>query len=127
MARVVGAAASDRAEINTAQLINAAIEELDAPHFRTLARFRQVERDLWDDGDSNADNAVARSQALTAISQEERVPVVAALIRSGVVYPATLTGRGVAAYSLTDFGRDLLSQLEVIEVELIDHPDRPRG
>ena len=118
MARVVGRAVSDRALVDNAQLIHAAIAELEAPHINCLARMRAIERGLFDNSKSNADNAEIRSEAIVQASQREPVPVVSALIRTGVVHPATLASGGAAIYSLSDFGYDLLAQLDQIGEEL---------
>jgi hypothetical protein len=118
LARVVAKAVLDDAEVEPRQLLVHAFRDLDAPHLRALTRMRNAE-DSAEAVVANGETDDARSarsrEAVLEASRAEPIPVVATLIRTGVVYPATLVGGGVAAYGLSEFGRRLLADLESLE------------
>jgi hypothetical protein len=118
---VVANAMTSTEPIDLAQVKSMVLAELDAPHFRALKRLVHAEdldsaEDKTDRPNNNLDQAVAA----------EPVPVVAALIRTGVVYPAEVVNNGNGTASapsprelrlsgVTDFGRSLLADLEPLE------------
>jgi hypothetical protein len=118
LVKVVANAMTSTEPIDMEQLQTQALAELDAPHFRALARLAHAE-DLdaaegkTDKQDSNLNHAAAK----------EPVPVLAALIRTGVVYPAAMVDQGnglgrapspreLGVSGVTDFGWRLLADLQ---------------
>src|SRR5205809_1048172 len=67
------------------------------------------------DGEINDARSARIRGAVLEAGRAEPIPILATLIRTGVVYPAALVGGGVAAYGLTEFGRRLLTDLENLE------------
>lgn len=110
LGRVVGRAVLDDARIDESEMIVFALREMDAPHARALEELRRVE-------DSSARTPEEPyepervSEELAETSRRYPVPIVATLIRVGVVIPATVVGGGVAVFAVSDFGRALLQQL----------------
>jgi hypothetical protein len=119
--RVVADAMTSTEPIDMAQIQTMVLAELDAPHFRALKRLVHAE-DLdaaegkTDQPNSNFNQAVVK----------EPVPVLAALIRTGVAYPAgfvdhrngTASGpplRELQLSGVTGFGRQLLADLQPFE------------
>ncbi|MBM4634506.1 hypothetical protein GS482_21325 [Rhodococcus hoagii] len=114
LARVVANAAASSEPIDTAQLVVAALSDLDGPHIRALARIRAAEKAALP-GDVEPDSEERGSRledAAFEAGRKEEPPVLSALIRTGVAYPATLVGGGVAICGTTPFGQELLSYLE---------------
>lgn len=107
LARVLAAAVLDDARVEEAQLITQALRELDAPHIRALERIRLAADTL----DDLPERERKEAQAVLSAGRAEPVPVVAVLVRTGVVEPATLFGGGHAVHDITDFGRNLLDAL----------------
>ena len=116
LAKVVANAMTSDEPIDEAQLIVAALQELDAPHIRALARLRAA-----DDANQAAPDA-ARDDILDAALEQELMPVLAGLVRAGVVYQGSVE-RGNGLYSIpnprtygitgvNDFGRRLLADLQ---------------
>ncbi|MGX4707701.1 hypothetical protein LZP97_26840 (plasmid) [Rhodococcus sp. DMF-1] len=114
LAKVVANAATSDEPIDTAQLVVAALTELDGPHIRALARIRAAEvaaegtevpageRGFSDPSENAAFHA----------GHKEPTPVLSTLVRTGVVDPATVVSGGVAIRGTTPFGRELLGYLE---------------
>jgi hypothetical protein len=116
LVRGVANAATSTEPIDMEQLQTAALTELDAPHLRALARLVHAEEmdeaeGTTDKPDSNLNQAVLK----------EPVPVLAALIRTGVAYPAAMvtedglgrapSPRELGISGVSDFGRRLLEDL----------------
>lgn len=121
LGRVVGQAAVDGALIDSAQLITAALGELDAPHIRALARLAEVEdaayeravaQDRRRDDEPGRRHYASVSEAVLRAGDQEPEPVRSALIRTGVALPATLPDGGIALYRVSDFGRQILEELQ---------------
>ena len=119
---VVANAMVSEEPIDIEQLKVTALAELDAPHIRALERLSQAQ---WFDaqhspsprGEDGKDHS-----ALAYAANREPTPVLAALIRTGVVYPggAVDTGQGVSyapvageltVGGVTEFVDDLLDDL----------------
>lgn len=118
LARVVAKAVLDEAEIEPAQLLVQALRDLDSPHLRALVRIRNAEKTAEEvDVDGETDDARGEriADAAETAGRTEPTPIIAALIRTGVVYPATLWNGGVAVYGVSEFGRRLLVDLESLE------------
>lgn len=118
LARVVAKAVLDDAEVEPGQLLVQAFRDLDAPQVRALTRLRNVEdtaQAVEVNGESNDACGARIREAVLEAGRAEPIPILATLIRTGVAYPATLVGGGVAAYGLTEFGRGLLADLENLE------------
>lgn len=67
------------------------------------------------DGETNNARRERIADAAMKAGRTEPTPIIAALIRTGVIYPATLLGGGVAAYGVSEFGWRLLVDLESLE------------
>jgi hypothetical protein len=118
---VANAMVSDE-PIDIEQLKVAVLAELDAPHIRALARLSEAQ---WLDGKhpppQRRDNKGNDLSALATVAKREPTPVLAALIRTGVVYPGGMVmedGLGFAPSAgeltvggVTVFGEDLLEDL----------------
>ncbi len=118
LAKVVTKAVLDDAEIEPAQLLVQALRDLDAPHLRALARIRNAEKTAEEvdaAGETNEAHGERIADAAAKAGRNEPTPIIAALIHTGVIYPATLVGGGVAVYRVSEFGRRLLADLENIE------------
>lgn len=118
LARGIAKAVLDDAEIEPAQLLIQAFQDLDAPHLRALARIRNAEKTAEEvdaNGETNDDRRERIADAATKAGRTEPTPIIATLIRTGVIYPATLVGGGVAVYGVSEFGRRLLVDLENLE------------
>jgi hypothetical protein len=105
LARVVAKAVLDDAEIEPGQLLVQAFRDLDAPQLRALTRIRNAEdaaKAVEVDGETNDVRSDRIADAASKTGRAEPTPVLAALIRTGVVYPATLVGGGVAAYGVSE-------------------------
>lgn len=112
LTRVVTEAVSDDAKIEPGQLIVQAFRDLDSPQIRALARLRAVEvKAEREHGSTTVDRRDEVGSAVTAAGRLEPDPVVAALVRTGVVHPAALYGGGLAVYGVSPFGRMLLLEL----------------
>jgi len=113
LARVVAESVLDEAKVEDAQLLVQALRDLDAPHIRALERIRRAE-----DGAETPDvsrEEGARSDAACAAGQKEPTAVIAALVRTGTVTPAsTFFGGGGLISGVTDFGRSLLADLRSV-------------
>lgn len=107
LARVLAEAVLDDAKVEEGQLITQALRELDGPHIRALERIRIAADTLVDRPERERESA----EAVRSAGQAEPTPVVAVLIRTGVVEPATLFGGGHAVHDITNFGRNLLAAL----------------
>lgn len=70
---------------------------------------------MYVDGETDDARHERIAKAAVKAGRTEPTPIVAALIRAGVIYPATLVGGGVAAYGVSEFGRRLLVDLESLE------------
>lgn len=118
LAKVVARAVNDDAKIEESQLIVTALRDLDAPHIRALARLRTVQNEAEaskDPGDQNKSAHDRVTGAVASASYKEPVPIRSTLVRTGVVFPATVVGSGVVIASLTDFGEKLLADLDSVE------------
>jgi hypothetical protein len=130
LGRIIGRAVLDDAPIDEAQLITAALGELDAPHIRALERLRRAEEDIDAHAREQADKARADEMdpeqgdrawsnrfnsivgdAVRRTGDGEPVSIRATLIRTGVVLPATVLDGGASIYRVSDFGRQLLAEL----------------
>jgi hypothetical protein len=118
---VVANAMTSREPIDMAQLQTMVLAELDAPHFRALTRLAHAE-----DMDSAEGKTDRPNNSLDQTVAKEPVPLLAALIRTGVVYPAETVHHGDGTASapsprelrlsgVTDFGRRLLADLQQFE------------
>ena len=117
---VVVNALSSTEPIDMEQLQVMALGELDAPHIRALARLADAE-----DRDTHEGSTDREDNLLEVAVDAEPIPVLAALIRSGVVYPGGMVemgglGRAPSARELsvsgvTPFGRELLVALSCVE------------
>ena len=114
LARVLSNAMTSDEPIDEAQLIVAALQELDGPHIRALARLK-----IADDADQAARNVT--DEHMAAALAREPMPVLAGLVRAGVVYQGSVE-RESGLYSIPDprtygivgvneFGRNLLADL----------------
>ena len=114
LARVVANAATSDEPIDSAQLVVAALSELDGPPVRALARIRAVE--VAAEGDEQTEGrdgfSVPVEDAAFKTGRKELPQVLSALIRTGVVCPATFVDGGVAIMGTTPFGRELIGYLE---------------
>lgn len=118
LAKVVAKAVLDDAEVEPGQLLVQAFRDLDAPHLRALARLRNAEDAATAvniDGETRDVRSDRISDAVLNAGRAEPTPILAALIRTGVIYPATLVGGGVAAHGVSEFGRRLLADLESLQ------------
>lgn len=106
LAKVIANAVRDEAAVDTSQLIVGALKELDSPHLAALTRLCHAE-----DSSPGEPADTEGNDTTIDLSRREPVPVIAALIRTGTVLPATLVGGGVAVYRVADFGRTLLADL----------------
>jgi hypothetical protein len=116
--KVVANAMTSTEPIDMEQLQTMALTELDAPHFRALTRLVHAE-----DADAAEGRTDCQNNDLDRATAEEPVPVLAALIRTGVVYPAGIVDqqdgtlrppplRGLQVSGVTEFGRRLLADLQ---------------
>ena len=120
LARVVANAMIDTTKIDDAQLIVRALTELDGPHIRDLVKL--VAADDASQADPGNGDEILQA-ALEAIP----APVLATLVRLGVVYVGSeQRGNGLFSvprartYSITgvnDFGRELLANLRSVETD----------
>ena len=119
--RVVANAMTSTEPIAMAQLRTMALAELDAPHFRALTRLIHAE-----DMDAAEGKTDQPNNSLDQAVVKEPVPVLAALIRTGIAYPAELVDHGDGTASapsprelrlsgVTDFGRQLLADLQRLD------------
>jgi hypothetical protein len=118
MARVVSRAVEDDAQVEPAQLIVRALQQLDSPDFRALARLRAAEDEAaavaeTTERDDQRGGRITR--AVSAAARAEPGPIIAALIQAGAVLQAAGFGGGVDVYRVSDFGRRLLADLDAVE------------
>jgi hypothetical protein len=117
LVKVVANAMTSTEPIDMEQLQTMALAELDAPHFRALARLAHAE-----DLDAAEGKTDKQDNNLDQAATNEPVPVLAALIRTGAVYPAGIVDnrdgtmrppslRELGVSGVTDFGRRLLVDL----------------
>lgn len=120
LARAAAAAFEDDGKVEPASLIVSALSELEPVHIRALARLEKAAtsaRSLDEDEQGGAMNEA---------SQAEAVPVLAALIQTGVAIATTMTFQGglgspaeasghVLIHDVSSFGRELLAHLRVAD------------
>lgn len=126
--KVVANAMTSDDPIDMDQLKVMALAELDAPHLRALVRLAEAD---WLDRKSSSrrrDSSPENEQTyVDMVAKREPIPVLAALIRTGVVYPggAVDTGQGLlrmpparelSVGGVTEFGEDLLDDLRAQDV-----------
>lgn len=122
LGRVVGHAIHDRATIDTAHLIVRCMENLDAPHIRTLAQVRHFEQHagladdevsfvVSSDESERAQLRRATFENIFVFSKTVPRPITAALINEGCVQEADTYGSVHAVSFTTTFGRNVLQAL----------------
>jgi hypothetical protein len=120
LARVVTNAMTDTAKIDDAQLIVKALTELEGPHISALVKLVAAD-------DANQDDPGDSDEILQAALEAVPAPVLATLVRVGVVYVGSDQRRNglysvprARTYSITgvnDFGRELLDNLRSVEID----------
>jgi len=120
LARVVAQAMSgDSAIMDEARLVVSALGELDGPHIAALTRIR-----IADDASRAAGLA---NDILVNALESEKEPILAALVRTGVVLVGLTESGEAGMYSMTgarnysiggvnEFGRRLLAELASVEI-----------
>jgi hypothetical protein len=118
---VVANAMTSDEPIDLEQVKVTVLAELDAPHIRALTRLSEA--DWLDKKEANRrDHGESPHKYVEEVAKREPVPVLAALIRTGVVFPggSVLTADGLAQVpsagelavsGVTDFGDELLYDL----------------
>lgn len=119
LARVVSNAMTDTTEIDDARLIVKTLIELDGPHISALVKLVAAD-------DANQADPGNSDEILQAALEAIPAPVLATLVRVGVVYVGSeQRGNGVYSvprartYSITginDFGRELLDNLRSVQI-----------
>ena len=121
LARVVSQAFKDDALVSDAILITEALRQLDGPHIRALAKIVVAD-------DKNQKNPGHSDEILQAELETHKPPLLAALVRAGVVYVGSeqrvresglFSVPRAKTYSISgvnQFGRDLLDDLESIDL-----------
>lgn len=120
LARVVANAMTDTTTIDDAQLIVTALTELEGPHISALVKLVAAD-------DANQADPGNSDEILQAALEAIPAPVLATLVRVGVVYVGSeQRGNGLYSvprartYSITgvnDFGREVLANLRGIEID----------
>ncbi|MEZ0357813.1 hypothetical protein [Mycobacterium sp. SA01] len=120
LARVVATALTDDDKVDEAQLLVSALQELEGPHIAALTRLRKAD-------DENQHNPGVNDEILNSALRSELAPVLAHLLRAGVVFFGSVQGRDglyripdPRTYGITgvnEFGRRILKDLESIAVE----------
>jgi hypothetical protein len=120
LARVVANAMTDATKIDGAQLIVKALTELEGPHVRALVELVAAD-------DANQAEPGNSDEILQAALEAIPAPVLATLVRVGVVYVGSeQRGNGLYSvprartYSITgvnDFGRELVDDLHSVEFD----------
>lgn len=106
MARVVASASTDEAEIDGAELLVWALEQLEAPHFRLLGELAEV------DGDGDEVSRASADYPVPVCVTLERVGVVrSGELDNGTRYITTEGPDHRDSGAITDFGRQLLAYL----------------
>lgn len=124
LARVVGQALKDDAKVSEAYLLARAYEVLDEFELLALARLgesqlsMEAEVGIPDLESQGVDEYNRRSEAIgEAVSSrgaQEPVAVLASLIAAGVVWPVGPLGGGVMVSRVSDFGLNLLDDLDAV-------------
>lgn len=121
LARAAAAALQNDEKIDPAALIVSALSQLEPVHIRALVRLAETARSARDDDD--------RDEAMRAASEAEAVPVLAALIQTGVAIATTMYSSGdglgspaettghVLIHDVSKFGYSLLDQLAPVAAE----------
>lgn len=126
--RVVANAMTSDEPIDMEQLKVMALAELDAPHLRALVRLAEAD---WLDRKASSrrrDSPENGQTYVDMVAKQEPIPVLAALIRTGVVYPggAVDAGQGLLRMpparelsigGVTEFGEELLDDLRAQDDE----------
>lgn len=122
LARAAAAAFDNEENVEPASLIVSALSELEPVHIRALARLAEAAQAPQHPDESG------RGEAIKAASKAESVPVVAALIQTGVAIASTAIWRGdgtglgaggesgyLLIHDVSDFGRRLLAHLRAAD------------
>lgn len=102
----VGRAVLDDAQIDNAELVVAALKDLDAVHFRLLEELQRIS-----DRHNEMKDTEYIPEATRQAAARYPTPVRSALIRHGAVDPATVVDGGTVIRRVTAFGRALLDDV----------------
>jgi hypothetical protein len=110
LARVIGNAANDEAQVDPSGIIASVLRDLDAPHIRALEWIRAAE-DAVSDELPNDEAERLKHEAAHEAAQAEDGPVVIALANVGTLVQDVAYGGPVVPGRITPFGRQLLQDL----------------